>query len=76
MKTFEGTYIIQWGKNTHPDIRPITYDCESKEELKIEQKRIVEAYSKGDDKGCAFYKKWHDNFIPPYSIKFKMNERK
>ena len=55
MKTFEGTYTIKWGKNTAPDIRPIVFDCETEEELKKEQQRIIAAYSKGDDKSCAFY---------------------
>ena len=36
MKTFEGTYTIKWGKNTTLDIRPITFDCMSKEELRKE----------------------------------------
>ena len=76
MKTFEGIYTIKWGKNTAPDISPIVFDCESKEELKKEQQRIIAAYSKGDDKNCAFYQEWHDNFLPPHSIIFKMSERK
>lgn len=46
MKTFEGTYTIKWGKNTAPDIRPIVFDCETEEELKKEQQRIIAAYSK------------------------------
>jgi hypothetical protein len=76
MKTFEGTYTIRWGKNTALDIRPITFDCMSKEELQKELQRIIVAFSKGDDKESPFYRKWHDDFISPYSIKFNMNERK
>ena len=48
----------------------------TEEELKKEQQRIIAAYSKGDDKSCAFYQEWHDNFLPPHSIIFKMSERK
>lgn len=74
--TVGGIYTIKWGKNTAPDIRPIVFDCESKEELKKEQQRIIAAYSKGEDKNCAFYQEWHDNFLPPHSIIFQMSERK
>jgi len=55
MKTFEGTYTIKWGKNTTLDIRPITFDCISKEELRKEQQRIVVAFSEGDDKESPFF---------------------
>ena len=55
MKTFEGIYTITWGKNTTLDIRPITFDCISKEELRKEQQRIVAAFSEGDDKESPFF---------------------
>ena len=55
MKTFEGIYTIKWGKNTTLDIRPITFDCISKEELRKEQQRIVAAFSEGDDKESPFF---------------------
>lgn len=76
MKTFEGTFTIKWTKNSTPDTRPITIDCEDKEELQKEQQRIKDMFSKGDDKYCHYYQNWHDNFIPPYPINFNMNERK
>lgn len=76
MKTFEGTYTIKWGKNTTLDIRLITFDCISKEELRKEQQRIVAAFSEGNDKESPFFQKWHDSFILPHSVQFNMNERK
>lgn len=44
MKTFEGTIHIKYHKNLFGKKLPITYDCENKAELKIEQKRIKKEF--------------------------------
>jgi hypothetical protein len=74
MKTFEGTITIKWYKNdSYGDRRPITIDCEDRDELNKRLSKIKNDFmTKGDDPTFTFYK----NTGRPYSISFYLTERK
>ncbi|MCK4813834.1 MAG: hypothetical protein KAT14_07845 [Candidatus Marinimicrobia bacterium] len=48
MKTFEGTFHVKFHKNLYGKKLPVTFDCETKDELVKEQKRIRREYIEKD----------------------------
>lgn len=48
MKTYEGTFHVKFHKNLYGNKLPITFDCENKQELLEEQKRIKKVYIEED----------------------------
>jgi hypothetical protein len=64
MRTFEGRFTIKWHKNDRGDARPLTIDCETKEQLNDELLRIkTDFITKGE------------NGKFPHSVKFNISER-
>jgi hypothetical protein len=65
LRTFEGKMTIKWYKNDNGDVRPLTIDTENEKTLNIKLEQIKNDFlSKGE------------NGEIPYSIQFKMSERK
>jgi hypothetical protein len=78
MKTYEGTFIVKWHKNSNGSRRAITIDCNDKQELNKQLKRIKNNFmTKGDDPLVAAIYGTHDKVgVPAHSVKFDIHERK
>lgn len=54
MKTYEGRISIWWHKNLAPSVRPITIDCEDREQLQAELSRVKKEFmTLGEDPEVA-----------------------
>ena len=78
MKTYEGTFTVKWHKNDNGSRRPITIDCNDKQELHKEIRRIKNAFmTEGEHPlSAAIYGTHNKVGVPAHSVKFYISERK
>ena len=78
MRTYEGTFTVKWHKNDNGSRRPITIDCNDKQELDKELKRIKNAFmTEGEHHlSAAIYGTQDKIGVPAHSVKFDISERK
>lgn len=78
MKTYEGSITVKWHKNDIGIRRPITIDCESKEEMqRICNEVKTKFLEMGEDPLLAEKFVTHRLVgVPAMSVKFDISERK